>query len=391
MGHESRGIGMHVRSILEYLEPSHDIDLVFYAFDSYDPIKKLEIKVNVPYTLIQTPDVKRSIDRPQDFVHLSKIIWHRFDPLRTANIDVFVQFDLMLGLPKFDGIKKVLVAYDLIPILFSEEYLPTPWYAFRHTPGRIAPFKKALRALYYRGRYKLHYRNFKLADQLISISENTSRSVVEILGVDPKKVTTIPLAPVFNSSTPKKPTGIPDSVKPFLFYIGATDQRKRVQDLVHAYDSLRERGYNIGLVLAGKEFEVVEKIPNLEIRTSIMESKFIEDIITLGYVDDSEKLWLYNHAQIFVFPTLYEGFGLPILEAMQHGCAVISYDNSSIPEVAGNAARLVTSGDVGKLTRTIEEALDNPEEISVMQNRGIEQAKKYTWPNYVNRFLKAIL
>lgn len=391
MGHESRGIGMHVRSILEHLPEDPNISYIFYVFDEYDPIKKLGIKLTAPYSLVKTKTVKKSIDHPKDIAHLSRIILHRFKPLQGSPPDVFIQFDLMLGLPKIAGTKTVLVAYDLIPLIYSQEYLPTPYQAFRSATGKLQPLKKALRATYYRGRYRLHYQNFRKADQIIAISDHTAKSVEELLGVNSKKITTIPLAPVFNTERSSKPGSMPDSSKPFLFYIGATDARKRVQDLVDAYNILKGRGYDLSLVLAGKELGEVRKIPNSDIRRSIQKSPYRNDIVTLGYVGDQEKLWLYQNALAFVFPTLHEGFGLPVLEAMKNGCPVISYDNSSIPEVSGKVARLVPTRDITAVVNEAARIYDDNTLKNELRKQGPRQAQKYSWNAYIKSLFKAIL
>lgn len=383
IGHESRGVGMHVRSIIEHLKPEDGIEYVFYVFDDYDPVQRLDLKLQVPYRLVKTPRVKKSIDRPQDFYQLSKIIWHKFTPLRAEHVDVFVQFDFMLGLPSIPRTKTVLIAYDVIPLIFSSEYLPTPRYALRNSRG-TAKLKKTLRATYYRFRYRLHYKNFQKANLLLSISEATSRDIVKYLKVDNTKIVTLPLAPVFNTTETRRPNLLPKTVKRFIFYIGATDSRKRVEDLVAAYNILRGRGETIALVLAGKEFTPQKPIPNESIRAAINSSAYQSDIFQIGYVDDAEKTWLYSHAASFVFPTIYEGFGLPVTEATLLGCPTVSYDNSSIPEVASNLTTLVPTSDYVGLARAI---------VDVLGKKRVPPANKatYNWDDYVNRFIPAIL
>ncbi len=391
MGHESRGVGMHIRSLLENLTRAQDVTYVFYAFDESNPIEKLKIKLQVPYTLIQTKTVKRSIDSPKDFFHLSKIIWHTYKPLRNLQIDVFVQFDFMLGLPSIKGVKTNLIAYDLIPLLFPHDYIPSPWHALTHTPGKLLAPKKAVRAFYYRRRYALHYKNFQKADHIISISKNTTASIISDLNISPEKITTIPLAPVFRSTNSKKPANVRLDSKGYIFYIGATDGRKHVQDLVAAYNIVRGRGIDINLVLAGKEFVDVDKIPNVHIKQAIIESSYRSDIINLGYMEDEEKLWLYQNALAFVFPTLYEGFGIPVLEAMQNQCAVVSYSNSSIPEIAGNAALLVESGNIEELAQKIITITSDKNLRESLIRRGAKQAKQYSWKTYANDFIEDII
>lgn len=391
MGHESRGIGMHVKSMLEHLPERDDIEYTLYAFDTNDPVRLLGVKMQAPYRLIQTPAVKKSIDSPKDFAQLAKIIWHRYGPLRENPPDYFVQFDFMLGLPSFAKTTTALFAYDLIPLLFKEEYLPSVSSVLRNTNGSFTKAKRAFRALYYKWRYSLHYSNFHRADTIIAISHNTAESLHTLLNVNPAKVSVAHLAPVFSATEPQKPNGLTFSTEePFIFYIGATDSRKRVQDLVKAFELAQNQNAPLQLVLAGKEFRDVKKIPNETIRDSIIHSPHKDAIHTLGYVTNEEKLWLYQNALAFVYPTAYEGFGLPIAEAMQQRCVAISYDNSSIPEVAGDAALLVPTGDVEQLSSTIMRTINDPMLQQDLQERGFQQSAQFTWPAHVRKLFTAL-
>lgn len=391
IGHENRGIGMHVRSVLENLAPRKNVQYIFYSFEKSDPIKKLGIQLQIPYTLVQTRSLKMSISRPRDALHLLRLVNHRFHALRGRHIDTFIQFDFMLGMPRSKKIKKVVIAYDLIPLILRSSYLPGLWHSFRTTPGTLFRLKKTLRAAYYQWRYHLHYKEFKRADQILSISEDTKQSLEKYLRVDPRKIHTIPLAPVFGKNKKPDKRILKTIPTPFLFYIGATDERKRVHDLVAAYNIARGRGMVMSLVLAGGEFKNTRKIPNQSIKEAILKSSYRDDIYTLGYVTDAEKLALYKHAFAFIFPTAYEGFGLPVLEAMQQGCPVIAYDNSSIPEVADNAASLVPTGDVNAIYHAIQNLYDNPALRSSLVDLGVVQAGKFTWDAYMTQFEKYVL
>lgn len=382
VGHESRGIGMHIRSVLEHLPKDPEIDYIFYAYDKNNPIKKLAIDIPAPYTLVQTKTIKKSLDSPRDVLKLMQVIWHKYKPLRGMKIDTFLQFDFMFGLPRFPETKTVLIAYDLIPIIYKNDYLPSPLYSFVRSPGRLNKGKKAIRAAYYRWRYHLHYKNFQRADSVVSISQATKGSLVKLLHVPDQKVIVAPLAPVIRSQSPQKPSGL-SSVSQFIFYIGATDSRKRVQDLVEAFDGIRNKTDTISLVLAGKEFKTISKIPNLAIRRAIQESRHKEAIKVLGFVSDSEKLWLYQNATAFVFPTRYEGFGLPVIESLKLGCPTISYNNSSIPEVSQGAALLVDTDNVLGLQQAIEEILTNQRLRKQLRAKGQALAKLYTWDSHV--------
>lgn len=389
IGHENRGIGMHARSILENLDRSGKFTYIFYSFDRSDPVTELKINIGVPYTLVTTPTIKTSVDTLPDFIKVTKLIFHSFKELRDIKIDTFVQFDFMLGLPRLQNVHRtVLMAYDLIPLIFKADYIPSPLLAFRSGTSVLGKVKKTLRAFYYQERYRYHYRNFYRADLLISISENTADSLVNILGIDRRKIAVIPLAPVFNTTTPTRPHHLKTS-KPFIFYIGATDARKRVADLIDAYSTVR-KAHDIDLVLAGKEFESPETIPNHSILAALDNTPYRQNIHTLGYLSDNEKLWLYKNALAFVFPTAYEGFGLPIVEALQNGCPVISYDNSSIREVSQEATILTPTGDTKGLARAIEQLLTDSPQRQKMIQLGLLQSKKYSWTNYMRQFYQLL-
>ena len=162
-----------------------------------------------------------------------------------------------------------------------------------------------------------------------------------------------------------------------------------MSDLIKAFDTVRTTS-DIELILAGKEFAKPKKIPSGAILDALASTPNREYIHTLGYVDDGEKLWLYKNAIAFVFPTAYEGFGLPVIEALQHGCPVISYNNSSIPEVAGDAVRLVPTGDVRLLAKDISDVISHEEVREKMIKIGYTQSKNYTWENYMKNFYREI-
>ena len=370
---------MHARSILENLDPAQPYRYIFYCYKSSNPIERLSINIAVPYTIINIVNPGSSISRPRDLFTLLRVIFHRYSALKKHSIDYFVQFDFTLGLPKLENTETLLIAYDLIPLIFKQDYIPNPKQSLRTTRGSAAAKLRAVfRSVYYRWRYWLHYKNFQRADILLSISKSTANSLISILGVDKSKIITIPLAPVFSTTNPRRPQGLRLNSLPFIFYIGATDARKKVEDLINSYDSIR-KVKNIALVLAGKEFADRQAIPSPVIQNALDVSPFSDDIHTLGFVSDAEKLWLYQNASVFVFPSLYEGFGLPVVEAIENGCPVVSYDNSSIPEVSNTETLLVKTGDVNALSGAIRIALEKEAPRSVQKNQ-------HTWKDYMEQF-----
>ena len=383
-GHESRGIGMHVRSILENLKADMNYTYVFYAYESNNPIVTHAIDVRVPYTLIQTKTIDHVVRSPLGFFTISKLVFHSFAKLRTAGVDIFMQFDFMLGLPsRHIARNRILVAYDLIPLLFKDSYNPGIRTSMRKRKKFRGKIRSGLRAVYYQLRYALHYRNFRKAEILMSVSQNTANSLIEELKVSRKKIVVNPLAPVFNTEIAQRPVNLKD-VGPFVFYIGATDARKRVDDLITAFTNVCD-SLNISLVLAGKEFAEPKKIPSPAIEQALRQSKHRDAIQLLGYVSDSEKLWLYKNALAFVFPSEYEGFGLPVIEAMQHGCPVIAYNNSSIPEVASDSAILIKTGDVTALSEAIAGLSQSKTMRRALAQQGLARSSVFTWKNHMKQ------
>ncbi len=416
IGHEHRGIGMYIKSVLEHL-PASDNEYIIYAFDKNNPVEAVGLKLKFKYQLVQTPSIKTTLHSPKDLPGLLRLINHRFRPLRSVDPDVFVQFDFTLGVPRWKKVKKIVIGYDLIPLIMKNQYLPSLFFAMKQTaPVTMTPmklfrslwfrithasfaikrrpkffpsvFRAAVRSSYYNFKYKEHYKTFKRASQIICISEATAADFVKLLGIEQRKIHAIPLAPVLPSSAPDFSTA--DKIKnPFLFYIGGTDSRKKIQDIVQAFNIARGRGVKVDLVLAGNEFSKLEHIPSIEGRNAILASPYKKYIHLVGFVSDEQKMGLYQKAFAFIFCTIYEGFGLPIIEAMSMSCPVISYNNSSIPEAAGEAAILVQTGDYTATAKSIQ-ALQDSKLREELIAAGLHQAKKFSWQKTINQMMAII-
>jgi glycosyltransferase involved in cell wall biosynthesis len=285
-------------------------------------------------------------------------------------------------------LRKVIIGYDLIPYIMQNEYRPSLPFAWNHVQGKKAKIRAILRATYYRFRYWIHYKVFLRADKVVCISQATADSFHTLLGIPKSRLEVSHLAPV--GSATGLDFGIAKTIdKPYIFYIGGTDARKSISDIIHAYNIARGRGENIALVLAGNEFRGVESIPDIKGRNAIIDSPYRSDIHLVGFVTDEQKNGLYKNALAFIFTSRFEGFGLPIIEAMGASCPVISYNNSSIPEVAGDAAYLVKTGDIVDLAHGITELSDSEKRRDLVK-KGLAQSGKFTWKAHVEVFLNNI-
>lgn len=387
IGHQDRGIGMVIRSLIEHTK-NDSSDYVFYIFDDSDPIKDLSINTNgLKFKYIKTPRLKTSIKSPGDIKDILKLTFLSFKELRSIKFDTFVQFDFNLGAPKFSGAKIVTVAYDLIPLIMAKEYLPTPFFAFSHTNGKKAKIKAFLRAAYYRTRLKHNYKIYRRADAIVAISETVRQSFIDLLHVKPTRITTIGLAPVasevkFDNKVLKK---LDLQEKPYIFYIGGPDSRKRVEEVIYAFNITKGRGSDIKLVIAGKEFAKVNDIPNGPVREAIKASPYKDEIILAGFVTDAEKNSLYANAHAFVFCSIYEGFGLPVLEAHKLGCPVVAYGNSAVQELSKDAAILAETNNYVSVAAGIGRLFDQAKR-NELSEKGKKIAEKYSWDTFASEF-----
>lgn len=220
-------------------------------------------------------------------------------------------------------------------------------------------------------------RSAKRSDRIITISEFSKREIIDLLCVPEEKVSVIYSAHSFSEETADSEVtlGKYGITKPYILYIGTIEPRKNLVRLIHAFEMLkRNEKLPYRLVLAGgKGWQ------NEEIYRAAKESLFAEDIIFTGYISNSERNCLYQNAELFAFPSLYEGFGMPPLEAMHWGCPVVTSDAASMPEICGDAAALVNPLDEEDIVKGIMAVLSDKEYAEGLRKKGYEQEKKFTW------------
>ena len=251
----------------------------------------------------------------------------------------------------------------------------------------------------------------KRFDVVVAVSENTKRDVVELCGVNSEKVKVIysgigseyrklqitnyklqtnskfqiqnlnvdgrRLAEV------KSKYSLPDK---FILYLGTVEPRKNVDGIIRAYNQLRINNYelrNVKLVIAGDRGWKSEKIYR-----EWEKSEFKDDIKFLGYVDSQDKVYLYNLAWLFAYPSFYEGFGLPPLEAMAFGLPVVASYAASLPEVTGEAALMVDPYNISDIARAMKEILIDESLKNKLVEQGLKNAKKFSWEKATREYLE---
>ncbi len=222
------------------------------------------------------------------------------------------------------------------------------------------------------------------------VSESTKNDLLNHHpNLDEKKVSVIPLAAdstIFYQeqnhnkiNTVLKKYQI-NSEKPYFLSVSTLEPRKNLNRTIEAFIKLveQENLKDLQLVLVGsKGWKIDDLFENIQSNES-----FRKQVILTGFVDDQDLAAIYSGALGFIYPSLYEGFGLPPLEAMQCGVPVIASDNSSIPEVVGNAGLLVNAKDTESIANSMQEIYKNAELRADLVNKSLIQAKKFSW----NRF-----
>lgn len=229
---------------------------------------------------------------------------------------------------------------------------------------------------YYR---MLAKRLVRRAKRLIVPSNNTARDIVAHYDIPEDRISVVPLG-VDAMFCPSRDA----SRGRDILTVGSIEPRKNLRRLVEAFIALkRERAIEGRLIVvgtAGKNFRSV--------RCDI--EGYEKEILFKGYVSDDELVALYRRAALFVYPSLYEGFGLPVLEAMACGCPIVTSNVSSLPEVAGDAAMLVDPRDPRAIAGAIERMMkDNGLRASYVA-RGLERARRFTWDRSATMTMKVI-
>jgi len=340
---------------------------------TYNLFKKLlEVNTHGRYFVINYQDMK-IFDRDTLIVEnpfkqiLQTYMWYPYLIIRLRKTDL----DLIHNpsqIPTFFDTKQIYIitVHDLTPIIFPKE----------HKSGKSLIYKL------------LFPRTLKTADKIIAVSYSTKQDLLKYFKVADKQIKVIHEAadekfqPLDKETIQKFKTKY-NLNSPFILYVGTLEPRKNIPTLIKAFYNLRKYNLPHKLVITGKKgwkynsiFEIIEKFD------------IQGDVIFTGYMPDEDLPALYNAADLFVYPSLYEGFGLPPLEAMSSGCPVITSNTSSLPEVVGDAGIMIDPYDVDTLTSSIYKVLTNDGLKADMVEKGLERAKMFSWEKTAKETLK---
>jgi glycosyltransferase involved in cell wall biosynthesis len=215
---------------------------------------------------------------------------------------------------------------------------------------------------------------WKRASGLIAVSENTRQDAIRLLGIPPEKIRTIysGVAEEYFSVQPARRD------RPYVLYVGTIEPRKNLEALLDAWKALRP-----GL---REQFELVIAGP-AGWRTEATLARIRREATYLGYVPEAELPGLVAGAALFAYPSLYEGFGFPVVQAMAAGVPVVTSNTSCLPEVTGGAAALIDPRSVSEIAEAMTKLLESDSLRADFAMRGRDRAKCFTWPECAERSL----
>jgi glycosyltransferase involved in cell wall biosynthesis len=222
-------------------------------------------------------------------------------------------------------------------------------------------------------------REITLADAIICVSEATRNDLLTYYEVDPRRVFAIHSGVALPATGNRQPATLP---KRYILFVSTIEPRKNLGVLMDAFDNLKRTGkYDGSLVVVGRiGWKSEEFVSRLRAR----------DVHHLDYLDPAELQEVYRKAEVFVFPSIYEGFGFPLLEAMAHGVPTIAAESSSLPEIAGDAAIYFDPRDSAQLESAISHVVENHEVRHALIARGHEQVAKFRWATAAERTLEVL-
>ncbi len=349
--HQKAGLGRYARTLAEHLV-QRGAQNEYLAF-AYGRLTDAAL----PAVLRPLPRVSIPLDaRPWRMgVWLAHALGISLDRA-LPGVDVFHATEHLL--PPLRHAKTVLTLHDLIFQLFPEYHLPlNHWFLRNAMPYFL-----------------------RRADAIIAVSECTKQDAMRFYNVPPEKITVI-----YEGVNPAlRPVVDPDRVaeararyarnQPFLFFVSTIEPRKNIPALVDALRVLRGRGFPQRLLIAGRKGWLYQGVFE-HVRQTGMES----EVDFLDYVPDADLPALFAACDAFVFPSLYEGFGLTPLEAMACGAPVVCSNTSSLPEVVGDAALCVNPREVGEIAAAVERVVCDRSLREEQRERGFKRAAKFSW------------
>lgn len=356
-----QGIAVYSTEIIKRIIKSPDFSFEGGAY----VYKKCDIKMAKRFKL------KTKIVRiPSKFIFetkYAKIFPFNYNTLLKTKADVFVFMgnDLPKANIEVSG-KRVCVIHDVIPL-----------YRVKEDPEKAKIF------------YNDHIKEIPKLDRIITVSEYTKNEIVKYFGVSPEIIDVVYNGVDFDRYNQKSTQNkiieckskynLPDE---YIFYMGSAQKYKNIEGIIKAYALIDKRlRKNYKLVIANYREDLVDLAINLGIKN---------DIYFLNGIDEEDKVTLYQLSKIVIQISFFEGFGIPLIEAMAAGKPVVASNCTCIPEVVGDAGILVNPCDYNEISAELSELLINKEKYNILVEKGLKRAKEFNWEDSANKFLEVL-
>lgn len=361
----------------------------FYVANLIRSLDALQAQENFQLGIVYQPGLKKwllgNLTFPECLKEYSDLYMLPL-PVRVYNLLLATSFKpSLLYFEKYFGLPDIVhgTNYSVYPCQKSKNVMSIYDLSFIKYPNYINSVVKT-----YTERVK---RCLQWTNLILTISESSKRDIVENLRVDPERVYVTPLAsryypnylsPEFNQL--EKSVNY-DFYQPYLLFVSTIEPRKNITALITAFNLLKQK-YKIDhhLILIGQKGWHYKPI-----LAEIENSPYKSQIHHLDYLSDELVALFYSRADVFVYPSYYEGFGMPVLEAMTLGAPVVTSNTSSLPEVAGDAALLIDPNDPTSLAEAILRVISDSQLRNQLIHKGKERAKLYSWERTAKETLKA--
>lgn len=366
--HAARGIGRYVRALKEELERVQHPALRLTTFDH----RELAPTPRMDALLRRFPAGKQTL-RQQLIYPL------RLRSLSARGIKV-AHFPAHMDPPAWSPLPYIVSVMDLIPFVLADLYrADRPGWRFRF--ARM-----------------LEVKAIQHAALVLTISEHTAKDVERVLGIPRERIVVTPLgveqkffaaALRSDEAIVRSRYGLPPE-RPIILYVGGIDQRKNCRGMLEVLTRVianrRARGLTPPVLLMAGKIQDDRQYPKLV--QQVRELGLEEDVYMPGYLGDEDLLELYPLSAVFLFMSLYEGFGLPPLEALAAGTPVVSSRSSAMPEVLGDAALLVDPENSEEAAQAVVRVLEDATLAAELREKGRRQAAEFTWARTAARTLQ---
>jgi glycosyltransferase involved in cell wall biosynthesis len=316
------------------------------------------------YALISPTPISKGIDtgKAHILVSKSKYLWHKLTlPKILSDLKPDIFFEPSYMLPRRGNYKSVIVIHDLAYKYFPEAY------DFKHKLMMNAAYKSAERA-----------------NGVVFLSKNTESDFLKFYKKPARHQVIYQSYDEALFDSKKSNFHRSDKLGSYILSVGRLETRKNIVNLIKAYERfLRHSSEDIKLVIVGMPGIGFDKIENVLAETS---KRVREKIIISGYLSDQKLVSLYKNARAFVYPTLYEGFGIPILEAFASGTPVACSNTSSLPEVAGDSALYFDPSNVQDIADSISKIVSDKKYAGSLVSAGKEQLINFSWEKCAKEF-----